>query len=88
MENQDFYNIPIFIISYNRKETLKMCVERFQKDGYRKLIILDNASTDEATIEYLKGLSCNVVFLKKIMGIMCYGIVGFLMILFKTIIMF
>lgn len=68
MENQDFYNIPIFIISYNRKETLKMCVERFQKDGYRKLIILDNASTDEATIEYLKGLSCNVVFLKKNYG--------------------
>lgn len=64
MENKDFYNIPIFIISYNRKETLKLCVERFQKDGYKNLIILDNASTDEATLDYLKGLSCKVVFLK------------------------
>lgn len=68
MENVDFYNIPIFIISYNRKETLKLCIERFQKDGYKNLIILDNASTDESTLAYLKDLSCKVrwSFLKKL----------------------
>lgn len=68
MENKDFYNIPIFIISYNREETLKLCVERFQKDGYKNLIILDNASTDEATLAYLKKLSCRVFFFKKNYG--------------------
>ena len=68
MENKDFYNIPIFIISYNREETLKLCVERFQKDGYKNLIILDNASTDEATLAYLKKLSYRVFFFKKNYG--------------------
>ncbi|WP_444210239.1 glycosyltransferase family 2 protein [Dialister succinatiphilus] len=68
MENMDFYNIPIFIISYNRKETLKLCIERFQKDGYKNLIILDNASTDESTLAYLKDLSYKVIFFKKNYG--------------------
>jgi glycosyltransferase involved in cell wall biosynthesis len=68
MGNKDFYNIPIFIISYNRKETLKLCVERFQKDGYKNLIILDNASTDKDTLDYLHTLTCKVVFLKKNYG--------------------
>lgn len=88
MENVDFYNIPIFIISYNRKETLKLCIERFQKDGYKNLIILDNASTDESTLAYLKDLSCKVVFFKKIMDIMFCGIADFLMKLSKVNIMF
>ena len=88
MGNIDFYNIPIFIISYNRKETLKLCIERFQKDGYKNLIILDNASTDEATLAYLKDLSYKVVFLKRIMDIMFCGIADFLMILSKVNIMF
>lgn len=43
----DFYSIPIFIISWNRTETLRLCIERYQKDGYRNIIILDNASTDK-----------------------------------------
>ena len=68
MTNEDFYNIPIFIISYNRKETLKLCVDRFHQDGYKNLIILDNASTDLATLDYLKSLSCKVIFFKKNYG--------------------
>lgn len=68
MGNKDFYNIPIFIISYNRKETLKLCIERFQNDGYKNLIILDNASTNKELLDYLHSLSCKVVFLKKNYG--------------------
>ena len=64
----DFKNIPIFIISYNRKDTLQRCIERFQKDGYKNLIILDNASTDDELLTYLKMLKCKVYFLKKNYG--------------------
>lgn len=66
--NVDFYNIPIFIISYNRKETLQCCVERFQKDGYKNLIVIDNASTNRDLISYLKSLKTKVYFLKKNYG--------------------
>jgi glycosyltransferase involved in cell wall biosynthesis len=64
----DFYDIPIFIISFNRKDTLQQCIERFQNDGYRNLIILDNHSTNEDLIFYLKNLKCKVYFLKKNYG--------------------
>lgn len=61
----DFYNIPIFIISYNRTETLRLCVERFMQDGYKNIIILDNASTNKEHLKYLKSLPCKVCFLEK-----------------------
>lgn len=64
----DFYDVPIFIISFNRKNTLQQCIERFQNDGYRNLIILDNHSTNEDLILYLKNLKCKVYFLKKNYG--------------------
>ena len=35
------YEIPIYIISYNRPSDLKLCIERLEQDGYKNLIILD-----------------------------------------------
>lgn len=64
----DFYSVPIFIISYNRKDTIKKCIERFQEDGYNNLIILDNASTSKELLTYLKSLDCKVYFFKKNYG--------------------
>ncbi|MBE6097680.1 MAG: glycosyltransferase [Schwartzia succinivorans] len=64
----DFYNIPIFIISYNRLNDLQRCVERYQKDGYKNIIILDNASTDEGLKSWLRTLSCKVFFLDENYG--------------------
>lgn len=64
----DFFDIPIFIISFNRKDTLQQCIERFQHDGYRNLIILDNHSSNEDLILYLKSLKCKVYFFKKNYG--------------------
>lgn len=64
----DFYSIPIFIISYNRKDALQQCLQRYQRDGYKNIIILDNASTDEELIDWLKTLSCSVYFLDKNYG--------------------
>lgn len=64
----DFYDIPIFVISYNRQRELQQCIERYQKDGYRNIIILDNASTDEDLKAWLRTLSCKVYFLEKNYG--------------------
>lgn len=66
--SMNFYNIPIFIISYNRTETLKICLERFLKDGYKNIIVLDNHSSVPEHIQYLKSLTCKVVFLDKNYG--------------------
>lgn len=52
----DFFSYPIFIISYNRMDTLKHMIEVLLKDGYKNLIILDNASTDKSVRNYLNGL--------------------------------
>ena len=64
----DFYNIPIFIISYNRLSDIKKCVTKLSQDGYRNLIIVDNASTDEELLKYLHTLEYKVHFLKKNWG--------------------
>lgn len=64
----DFYSIPIFIISWNRTETLRLCIERYQKDGYRNIIILDNASTDKKHLSYLKSLPYKVYYFEKNYG--------------------
>lgn len=67
----NFFSIPIFIISYNRKNDLSFIVKRLLKDGYTNLIILDNASTESSLIEYLRHIKderINVVFLEKNYG--------------------
>lgn len=67
----NFFSIPIFIISYNRKNDLSFIVKRLLKDGYTNLIILDNASTESGLIEYLRHIKderINVVFLEKNYG--------------------
>lgn len=62
------YEIPIFIISYNRLEPLRQCIERYERDGYKNIYILDNASDDPVLIEYLKRLKYEVYFLEKNWG--------------------
>lgn len=66
--NNDFYSIPIFIISYNRTETLNLCLNKFLADGYKNIVILDNHSTDEKHIDFLKGVPVKVCWLKKNYG--------------------
>lgn len=67
----DFYDIPIFIISYNRVSDLKKMVDILLKDGYTNLSIIDNNSTAEEVQEYLKGIHdsrVKVFFLNKNYG--------------------
>lgn len=64
----DFYNIPIFIISYNRLLDVKKCISKLSQDGYKNLIIVDNASTNEELLSYLHTINYKVHFLDKNWG--------------------
>ena len=64
----DYKSIPIFIISFNRLFDLKNLIERLEKDNYKNIIVLDNASTDEALLVYIKKLKHKVCFFKKNYG--------------------
>lgn len=52
----DFWNVPIFIVSYNRKDDLKKLIDRLLSDGYKNLLILDNHSSDKKLLDYLAVL--------------------------------
>lgn len=58
------YEIPIYIISYNRPSDLKLCIERLEQDGYKNLIILDNDSTDESLLSYYRTLPYKIEYLR------------------------
>ena len=68
----NYFDIPIFIISYNRYTCLKQLVTRLQNDGYKNIIIVDNKSEDETLLQYYKSLassqSCKVVRLEENYG--------------------
>lgn len=64
----DFFQIPIFIISYNRISCLKKCIERYERDGYKNITIIDNASTSKKLLDYLNTLDYDVIYLKENLG--------------------
>lgn len=68
LQIDDFFSIPIFVISFNRKDTLKKCIERYEKDGYKNIIVIDNASTNNDVLDYLKSIKHKVYFLEKNYG--------------------
>ncbi len=68
MCNIDFYNIPIFIVSYNRLDDIKKILARLEHDGYKNIQIIDNASTDSNLLEYLKQLPYKVHFMDQNYG--------------------
>lgn len=60
--------IPIFIISYNRLDTLKQCINKYEQDGYTKIYVIDNASDDKDLLVYLQNLKYKVYFLDQNWG--------------------
>lgn len=64
----DFFSIPIFIISYNRVTDLKRCIYRYEQDGYKNLIILDNKSTNEELLSFYKETAYKVIHLPENYG--------------------
>jgi hypothetical protein len=53
---KNFYSIPIYIISYNRKNDLELLVNRLMNDGYKNINIIDNASKNIELLDYLKDV--------------------------------
>ena len=60
-------DIPILVICHNNYKyvdnTLKQ-IKNINNNYYKNIQILDNLSTDEKTIDYLKTVDCNVIYNK------------------------
>ncbi len=54
------YDIPVFIISYNRLSYVKQMVEWLKKYNLHNIHIIDNASSYPPLLEYLKNCPCTV----------------------------
>lgn len=68
----DFYNIPIYIISYNRLEYLKQTITWLEEYGYKNIIVIDNKSDYEPLLTYYKSLNHKVVYMKKNYGYLVF----------------
>ena len=55
-----YKKIPIIIISYNQLYYLKKQIDFLLKNGYKKIIILDNNSNYPPLLEYFKEIKKNV----------------------------
>lgn len=60
--------IDLFIISYNRLSYLKSLIEWLEKAGFENIHIVDNHSTYQPLIDYLKSSKHNVYILEKNYG--------------------
>lgn len=71
-KNIDFKNIPIYIISFNRLEDLKLLIENLENKGYKNIHILDNKSTYPPLLEYYKNINHTIHYLDKNYGHMVF----------------
>jgi glycosyltransferase involved in cell wall biosynthesis len=51
-----YKEIPIYIVSFNRLECLKRLINCLENRGYRNIHIVDNASTYQPLLEYLRSI--------------------------------
>lgn len=59
-DSMNFYNTPIFIISYNRLNYLVDLISRLEEMGYKNIKIIDNASTYPPLLDYYNTTSHEV----------------------------
>lgn len=60
--------LPIFIVSYNRLTYLLLLLKWLDKAGYKRIIIVDNASTYPPLVAFLQECSYQVEYLKENFG--------------------
>lgn len=65
MENKD---VVVFVLSYNKLGYLEKLIAWLEKAGFRKIFIVDNASTYSPLVEYLQASSHTVYRLEKNYG--------------------
>ncbi|MBP3545128.1 MAG: glycosyltransferase family 2 protein [Alphaproteobacteria bacterium] len=61
-------NVPVFVISFNRLSYVKQMVEFLEKYGFKNIHIVDNQSSYEPLLEYLRHSSHHVHFMDKNYG--------------------
>ena len=56
-------SVSILIPTKNQKEILKRCIDSLDKTSYRnfEMVVIDNGSDDQDTLEYLDSLQCRVL---------------------------
>ncbi len=85
MQETSFFDIPIFINARDRVVCMKLLVDWLLKAGYRRIYILDNASTFSPLLSYYdeikKEESVTVLYMKKNLGPYALWISGLLEVL-------
>lgn len=71
-DNIDFFQIPIFIISYNRLSYLIGIIGRLEEMGYKNIKIIDNASTYPPLLDFYDQTSYEVFRMKENLGHMVF----------------
>jgi len=65
-------SIPIFIISFNRLSYVSQAIEWLEKNGYKNIHIIDNASTYPPLLRYYSELPYQIHYLEKNLGYMAF----------------
>lgn len=68
MTGEECFNIPIVLNNRNRYTYLRDLVNWLQAAGYKNIFILDNDSDYPALLDYYKGTTAKVIYLKKNVG--------------------
>ena len=68
LQKNNFFNFPIYIISFNRLEYLRQIIEWLKKMGYKNIIIIDNKSTFLPLLDFYEKCDCKVIKMKKNYG--------------------
>ncbi len=61
-------NVPVFLISYNRLSYIRQVVKSLERLSFQNITIVDNASTYEPLLDYLKKTPHGVARLPRNFG--------------------
>lgn len=73
---QDYKQTPIIINNFNRLDFLRRLIERLERDGYRNIYIIDNASSYAPLLAYYDSLPYPVFRLSENIGYLSFWKTG------------
>lgn len=74
-ENQlknGLYNIPVFIVSFNRLSYLESLVKQLEDFGFNNICIIDNHSSYQPLLDYYNKIEHKVYYMKENLGHMVF----------------
>ena len=74
----DGLSVSILIPTKNQKEILRRCIDSLKKTTYRnfEIVIIDNGSDDQDTLDYLDSLRCRVLKIRNPMEMFNYAYIN------------